>query len=131
MNVLRDMHDGFFEGVFLSENKVAHLFLRSLNGERSTIVLNGVERLDVSGFRAGNIILDVALFDTSELTAEQIEHLYELSNAEKSEKVQQLLKQAQERGLQALEVNPSYGAECTALFRSAEIMPGHVWPVPS
>jgi hypothetical protein len=79
----------------------------------------------VSGSRAGNIILDVALFDSSELTAEQIEQLYELSNADKA---QQFLKQAQEKGLQALEVNPSFGADCTALFRSAEILPGHVWP---
>jgi len=125
MNALQGIHDGFFEGMFASENKIAHLFFRSHNGERSTLVLNGVERLDVSGFRAGNIILDVAIFDSSELMAEQIEHLYELPDGEK---VQQFLKQARERGLQALEVSPSYGAECTALFRSAEIVPGHVWP---
>jgi hypothetical protein len=128
MNALRDIHDGFFEGVFASENKAAHLFFRSHNGERSTLVLSGVERLDVSGFRAGNIILDVTLFDSSELKAEQIARLYGLSNPEK---VQQLLIQAQDKGLQRLELNPSYGAECTALFRSAEVLSGHVWPIPS
>jgi len=79
--------------------------------------------MDVSNFKAGNIILEVVFVDSSKLTREQIERLYQLSDAEKTV---QLLKSAQKRGLSAVEVHPSYGAECTVLFRTAEILPGHV-----
>jgi hypothetical protein len=127
MDDFPDMHDGFFDGLWISENKSAHLFLRTDTGGRSTLVLKDVERIDLSNFKAGNIILDVVFFDSAELTAEHIQQLYKFSD---SGKAQQFLKEAQERGLRVLEVNPSYGADCTALFRTAEILPGHVLPVP-
>jgi hypothetical protein len=57
-----------------------------------------------------------------------MERLYEAS---KIEKTGQFLRQAQEKGLRVLEVIPSYGAACTALFRSMEVLPGHVWPISS
>ncbi len=122
------MHDGFFDGLWISENKSAYLFLRTDTGVRSTLVLKDVERIDVSNFRAGNIVLDVVFIDSGELKTEHIQQLYEFSD---SGKAHQFLKEAQERGLRVLEVNPSYGADCTALFRTAEILPGHVLPVPA
>ena len=125
MDGLPDMHDGFFDGLWTSENKSVHLFLRTETGERSTIVLKDVERMNVSNFKAGNIILDVVLVDSDVLTVEHIEQVYELSEPEK---VQQLLKKARERGLSSLEVNPSYGADCIVLFRTAQILSGHVLP---
>jgi hypothetical protein len=128
MDDLPDMHDGFFDGLWTSENKSAYLFLRTYTGERSTLVLKDVERIDVSNFKAGNIILDVVSVDPGELTLEHIQRLYGFSD---SEKAQQFLKKAQERGLRVLEVNPSYGADCTAAFRTAEILPGHVLPLPT
>jgi hypothetical protein len=80
--------------------------------------------MNVANFKAGNIVFDVVLVDSGELTVEHIEQLYESD----SEKLQELLKRAQKQGLSVLEVNPSYGAGCTVLFRSAEILPGHVLP---
>ena len=125
MNALPDMHDGFFEGLFVSESKTAHLFFRSHDGTTSTLVLRGIERLVVSDFKAGNIVFDLVLTGSGEVTVEQIEHLYGLSNAEKAG---QVLTRTQESGLRLLEVNPSYGAECTVLFRSLEVLSGRVWP---
>jgi hypothetical protein len=125
MEDLPDMHDGFFDGLWTSENKSAHLFLRTDTGERSTIVLKDVERMNVSNFKAGNIVFDVVLVDSCKVTIEHVERLYGFSDAQKA---QQFLKEAQGRGLRVLEVNPSYGAECTVLFRTVEILPGHVLP---
>ena len=42
---LPNFHDGYFDGLWTSENKIVHLFLRTSNGKRSTIVLSDVERL--------------------------------------------------------------------------------------
>jgi hypothetical protein len=123
MDELPDMHDGFFDGLWTSENKSVYLFLRTETGERSTIVLKDVERMSVSNFKGGNIIFDVVLVHSDMLTVEHIKQVYELSDTEKA---QQLLKKARERGLSALEVNPSYGADCTVLFRAAQILSGHV-----
>ena len=118
-------HDGFFDGLWTSENKGVHLFLRTSNGERSTIVLNEVERLNTSNFMAGNIILDVLLVEPEKLTIAHIEQLYQLQPIQ-AELAQQLLGKAQQRGLLALEINPSYG--CVVLFRAAEVLPNHVLP---
>jgi hypothetical protein len=128
MDRLPDMHDGFFDGLWTSEDKSAYLFLRTCTGERSTLVLKEVERINVSNFKAGNIILDVVFVDSGKLTVEHIEQLYQFSDAEKA---QQFLTKMQDRGLRVLEVNPSYGGECTALFRTAEIVPEHVLPRPT
>jgi len=73
MSTFPNFHDGFFDGLWTSENKSVHLFLRTSNGERSTIVLNEVERLNTSNFMAGNIILDVLLVEPEKLTIAHIE----------------------------------------------------------
>ncbi len=127
MIAIPNFHDGFFDGLWTSENKGVHLFLRTSNGGRSTIVLNEVERLYTSNFMAGNIILDVVLVEPEKLTIAHIEQLYQLQPIQ-AELAQQLLGKAQQRGLLALEINPSYGAECVVLFRAAEVLPNHVLP---
>jgi hypothetical protein len=96
MDGLPDMHDGFFDGLWTSENKNAYLFLRTYTGGRSTLVLKDLERIDVSNFKAGSIILDVVFVDSGELTIEHIQQLYQFSD---SGKAQQFLTKAQERGL--------------------------------
>jgi len=54
-----DFHDGFFEGLWISEKEIVHIHLSTASGERSTAVLTGVIMLKAGGFREGNIILDV------------------------------------------------------------------------
>jgi hypothetical protein len=120
MTTLPNLHDGFFDGVWLSADKRARFFVRTLMGERSTIILTDVEALNIRGLGAGNII-----FDPDSLTVENIEQAYDLKRGD-VEMARQLLGKAKERGLSALEINPSYGAEGTAIFRSAAIEPEHV-----
>jgi hypothetical protein len=127
MIALPDFHDGFFDGLWISEKKIVRLFLRTSNGERSTIVLRDVERLSTSNFLQGNIILYVVLVDPGRLTTAHIEQLYWPQEAKaEAETAQQPLRSAQERSLWALEINPSYGAEFTALFKAIETSPNHV-----
>ena len=59
------------------------------------------------------------------LTAKDIEHAYDLKSGE-VELARQLLRKAQEQRLSELEINPSYGAEGTALFRTVATVPKHV-----
>lgn len=125
MTSLPDLHDGFFDGVWLSANKRACLFVRTVDGERSTILLTEVEALNICNLRAGNIIFDLVLIAPNTLTVEHIEQVYDLTGGEQG-MARKLLSKAQERGLSVLEINPSFGAEGSVLFGSAKLMAGHV-----
>ncbi len=125
MTGLPNLHDGFFDGLWLSANKGVHLFVRTLAGERSTIVLTDVEALNINGLRAGNIILELVLIGPDKLTMEDMTQVYDLKPDE-AEKARKLLSKAQERSLSALEMNTSYGAEGKVLFRAIDAIPEHV-----
>src|SRR5438477_11274428 len=117
MTILPDLHDGFFDGLWLSADKRARFFVRTEAGERSTIILTDVEALNICGLRAGNIIFDLALIAPDKLTVKDIEQAYDLKSGE-VERTSQLLRKAEEQCLSGLEINPSYGAEGTAIFRA-------------
>jgi hypothetical protein len=125
MTTLPDLHDGFFDGLWLSADKRARFFVRTVAGERSTIILTDVEALNICGLMAGNIIFDLVLIAPDKLTVKDIEQAYDLKSGE-VEKASQLLRKAQHQGLSGLEINPSYGAEGTALFRAVATVPEHV-----
>lgn len=128
MLTLPNLHDGFLDGVFLSEDKSAHLFVRTVAGERSTIVLKGIKAMNVTNFWAGNIIFDVTVVHPDRLSGEQIQHGYPYLSKEDNQGVAAHVAKAQQQGLSALEITASYGAECTFLFASAEILPAYVFP---
>ena len=123
-----DLHDGFFDGLWLSEDKFISVFVRTEKGERSTLVLRDLEALRVSDLKAGNIIFDLVLIDLRDLTPEHIKDVYQLQ-LEENAQAEKLLKNAKERRLSLLQINPSYGAECNFLFGSAEILAGHIIPL--
>jgi hypothetical protein len=124
MTTLPNLHDGFFDGVWLSADKRARFFVRTVAGERSTIILTDVAALNIHGLRAGNIIFDVVLIAPDKLTVKDIEQAYDLKG--EGEMARQLLGKAQEQGLSALEINPSYGAEGTVICRAVATVPEHV-----
>jgi hypothetical protein len=107
--------------------KDAHLFLRTY----ARAALNGrferVERVSGSNFMPGNIIFDIVLAEPANLTVAHITQAYQLRPSQ-AELGQQLLEKAQQRKLLGLEINPSYGAECRALFRTVAILPNHILP---
>ena len=111
--------------MWLSPDKGVRFFVRTETGERSTIVLSGVEALNITGLKAGNIIFDLALIPSDKLTVKHIEQAYDLGTG-KEEMSLRLLSKAREQGLSGLEINPSYGAEGTILFRDVDTIPEHV-----
>jgi hypothetical protein len=125
MTTLPYLHDGFFDGVWLSADKRARFFVRTVTEERSTIILTGVDALNICGLSAGNIILELVLIAPDNVTLEHIEQAYDLKSGD-VKMARQLLGKAKEQGLCGLEINPSYGAEGTAIFRTAAIVPEHV-----
>jgi hypothetical protein len=88
--------------------------------------LKEVERVSVSNFMPENIIFDIVLVEPANLTVAHITQAYQLRPSQ-AELAQPLLEKAQ-RKLLGLEINPSYGAECRALFRTVEISPNHILP---
>jgi hypothetical protein len=127
MDGLPDIHDGYFDGLCVSSQKSVHLFLRTETSEPSTIVLKGVEAMNVSNFLAGNIILDIVVVGSEKVTIGDIEQLYQLQPTQ-AEMAERLFRKAQQQGLSVLYITPSYGAECSVLFQAAEILPNHVLP---
>jgi len=125
MTTLPNLHDGFFDGVWLSPDKQARFFVRTVKGERSTIILTDVKALNICGLRAGNIIFDLVLIAPNKLTVKEIEQAYDLESGE-VEKAAQQLGRVQEQGLSGLEINSSYGAEGIVICRTVAIVPEHV-----
>jgi len=80
--------------------------------------LSGVEALNISGLKQGNIIFDLVLIPPDKLTLKHVEEAYALKVGD-AEMSHRLLNKAQEQGLFGLEINSSYGAEGTALRGSA------------
>ncbi len=122
---LPNLHDGYFDGVWLSDNKRACLFVRTVGEERSTILLTDVATLNIRNLRQGNIIFDVVITASHALTVSDIEQAYDLKS-EDEDKAQKLLNKARQEGLSALAISSSYGAEGDVLFRNIEVAPGHV-----
>ena len=127
MDGLPDIHDGYFDGLCVSSQKSVHLFLRTDRGERSTIVLKGVEAMNVSNFLEGNIILDIVVVGAEKLAIGDIEQIYQLQPTQ-AEMAERLLRNAQQQGLSVLYITPSYGAQCAVLYQIAEMLPNHVLP---
>jgi hypothetical protein len=125
MTTLPNLHDGFFDGVWLSPDKHARFFVRTEAGQRSTIILTDVAALNICGLRAGNIIFDLVLIAPDKLAVKDIEQAYDLGSG-RVEMARQLLGKAQEQRLSGFEINPSYGAEGIAIFRALDIVPEHV-----
>ncbi len=127
MDGLPDIHDGYFDGLLTSGSKSVHLFIRSDAGERSTIVLKGVEAINLSNFLAGNIIFDIVVVGSDKLTVADIEQLYQLQ-PHQAEMSQRLFSKARQQHFSVIYITPSYGAECAVLFEAAEILPNYVIP---
>jgi hypothetical protein len=125
MTGLPNLHDGFFDGLWLSGNKSVRLFVRTVAEERFTIILTDVDALNINGLRAGNIIFELVLIAPDKLTMEDMTQAYDLKPDE-GEQARKLLSKAQERSFSALAMNTSYGAEGKALFRAIDAIAEHV-----
>jgi hypothetical protein len=116
----QNFHDGHFDGIRLESDKTVHIFLRAANKEPYILILKGVQAMTLSGVKNGNIILDLVFRSAREATSSDIQQLYDLGG--NTEQATKLLQATQEKGLQILELNPSYGAEGIFLFDRFEII---------
>ena len=124
MNLIPELHDGRFDGVWVSPEKNVHVFVRGTDGRRMTIVLTGVKHLKVWDFLLGNIVFDIVLTPMDKVTPEQIEGAvdFELSQTEQ----QHVYEEVRRMGLSAFELSSSCGATCVALFQDIAVLSGHV-----
>jgi hypothetical protein len=121
-------HDGFFEGLWIPEKAVVHIFVSTLKKERAVFVLTGVVMVKVTGLKEGNIVLDISTRDHDEIAMLDIAELYELDPEHKPESWEQkLLEKARNESYQIFELNPSYGGSCLVLAHNTELISRTRW----
>lgn len=121
-------HDGFFEGLWIPDKEIAHVFLSTSKKERVTVILTGVVMLKASGLKEGNIIFEVLTRDHDEITLQEIAVLYDLKSGHEPAKwEQELLEKARQEDFMLFELNPSYGGSCLILARTTEFMNREEW----
>ena len=121
-----NFHDGYFDGLWVGPNKLVKIFLRTTDRQPFVLSLQGVQALTFTDIKQGNIVLDLVFRNTKGITHSDISELYGVSAD--SPQVVNLMESATERGLQVLEINPSYGAQGLALFQSWDISQREVQP---
>jgi hypothetical protein len=122
VNTLPSFHDGWFEGIIISDDdKTVYLFVRTVDKKRSTVLLRGVAALRIENVKKGNLIFDLAVLETSQVTADDIEYVYEPSEQTKNERIPKLLVSTERDRLKLFRMRSSYGAECLALCQKVEL----------
>lgn len=114
-------HDSRFNGFRIGADKQVQLYLTTVERESFVLVLAGVDALTLNDVRQGNIIFDLVIRSGHELTVSDIEYVYGIRNTPTD--AGRLLQTAIDKGLQLLEINPSYGAEGRVLFRTWKLQP--------
>jgi hypothetical protein len=114
-------HDGGFDGFRIGADKQVQLYLTTVKRESFVLTLEGVEVLTLTDIKEGNIILDLVIRSGHELTISDIEYVYGIRDNPTVEG--RLFQTAIDKGLQLLEINPSYGAEGRVLFRTWKLQP--------
>ena len=121
-----NFHDGYFDGIWIGPNKLVHCFLRTVTEQSFVLILEGVQALVLTDLKQGNIILDLVFRSTGEITPSDIEELYGVGPG--TPQAATLLKSTTERGLQVLEINPTYGAQGLVLFQNWNLSQRDVQP---
>ena len=76
MDSAPDFHDGYVDGVLLSQHE-ARILLRTVAGRQFTLLLNELERLRVNDLKEGNIIFEINFFEPRQLAPDFIFEVYE------------------------------------------------------
>ena len=125
MNSPPDFHDGFVDGVLLSDPS-ARILLRTVEGDRFTLALNELEALRVNDLRKGNVVFEVAFLEPKQLDASFVFELYGYSDEHKKTfALDEWVKEATRKGLTAIEITPSYGCTILAIFKSHSFSAGY------
>jgi|SRR5436305_4050524 len=122
-----EFHDGRLDGLWLSRN-ILHIFLSTEQNNQFVLLLRGVVAFTAGTFSKQNIIFEVQIKDYQEVTLQDVRDVYEIQTVQGSEDQEEnLLKNIHAEKLVYLLIDPSCGANCLALGRSAELVPRHEW----
>jgi hypothetical protein len=125
MNSEANFHDGFVDGLLLYGKK-AHVFLRTVKGEKFTLILHDVDALRVNDFLEGNIIFSVEFMEPNQLDESFIFDAYQYSEEyKKSFVLATWIAKATEKHLKAAESSPSYGCELLAVYKEHQLVNGY------
>ena len=109
-------HDGVLDGLLTSQSGPVRVFLRTVRGEKFTLLLEDVLMLTLNEFREGNIIFGVDFLDPSQLDPSAVGDCDLAAWIEK----------AREKQLRALQISASYGGTLVAMFRRHVFADGYV-----
>lgn len=119
-----DFHDGYVDGLLISGPSI-RIFLRTVDEKRFTLILSQVETLRAEDFRQGNIIFELNLLSVDELDSAFIFEAYDYSEELKRAFIMNTwVEGAKKKGLQAIEITPSYGCSIAALFKGYTLVAG-------
>jgi hypothetical protein len=123
-----DFHDGTVPGFWLA-GPTFHLLLATQEGAEYTLLVHEVIAVSSTGFSTQNILFDVQVKESHELTEEDMREVYAISATTPGgeSRLPRLLEKAQALRSILVVVDPSCGANCLALGRSVELLPRDVW----
>ncbi len=117
-----DLHDGFLKGIVVGSQNTAYVLLNDRQGAEFNLVLSGVEKLRAQDFREGNIILDVSVYNSSQIDDRELCELYDLGAEGASQNFLNSLKaRIVENDSVLVQINPSYGCSLLALCRNVTV----------
>ena len=125
-------HDGFVDGFVIREQKVM-IFIRTDENEAFALVADGVTRMRVDSLLQGNIIFDIVIRRGEDLTRGDVDIYGFAANADGERRASETLQQLRTENRLALEINPSYGCECSLIAHAVTLMPRselkslHLW----
>jgi|SRR5579859_1853206 len=126
-----NFHDGFVDGLLLHKSRI-HVFLRTVSGEKYTLILHDVEALRANDLREGNIILDVEFFESNQLDSSFILDVYQYGDEHKETFIMEdWLRAAAQKRLMGVEISASYGCTLLAVFKDHEFVDGYLTSLPS
>lgn len=116
-------HDGLLDGLLL-EGDSAYIFLSTEQKDPFVLQAHGVTSLMADQFRQGNIIYEVLLRSSDEISQEDVTSLFGFKNDE-----QAFLHLEKVRGQQLclIEINCSYGASVLATVQSVSLIGRQEW----
>jgi hypothetical protein len=123
--MIPDFHDGFLDGLFVS-NRQARIFVRTVREENFTIILREMERLHAENFRQGNIVFSVDFLEPEQVTVDHVGEAYYHGQVPPEFVLSDWMEKAKQKGLKAVEISTSYGCSALAFFKSYELVEGHV-----
>ena len=122
-----EFHDGQLEGLWLNRD-ILHVFLSTEQNTHFVLLLRDVVALTAGTFSKQNIIFEVQVKDHQEVTLQDVRDVYEIQTVQGNEdREANLLGKIHTEKLVYLLIDPSCGANCLALGRSAELVPRHQW----